>query len=218
MIDAVLFDVGGVIFASPLAAFTAYERERGLPGDFITGVLRRNPHDNAWARHERGQISNDDFMQLFETEARDAGQEIDARALVGLIQGEVRPEFVEAMRRIHARGLPIALLTNNFPGADGLGSLRRGGIEEVTRLADVIVESSQVGLRKPELAFYQLACSRLGIEPRQAVFLDDLGANLKPARELGMTTIKVDDPHRALRELAELLGFSLLDDAAIQAG
>ena len=76
-------------------------------------------------------------------------------------------------------------------------------------LFDVVVESSQVGVRKPEPRFYEIALERLGIEPFEAVFLDDLGINLKPARDLGMATIKVGDPAVALAELSEILGIAL---------
>ena len=74
---------------------------------------------------------------------------------------------------------------------------------------DLVLESSKVGVRKPEPGFYTLACERLGVEPAECVFLDDLGINLKPARQLGMTTIKVDDPAVALAELSTTLALDL---------
>ncbi|MGA2522274.1 MAG: HAD-IA family hydrolase, partial [Acidimicrobiales bacterium] len=86
------------------------------------------------------------------------------------------------------------------------GSARMG---EVLALFDAVVESSVVGVRKPDERFYLLACELLDITPDQAVFLDDLGVNLKPARALGMRTIKVTDPGRALDELAAVTGFAL---------
>jgi putative hydrolase of the HAD superfamily len=79
----------------------------------------------------------------------------------------------------------------------------------VLSLFDVVVESSKVGVRKPDPRFYELACEALGIEPAEAVFLDDLGVNLKPARAMGMTTIKVLDPDTALAELESVVGFPL---------
>ena len=84
-----------------------------------------------------------------------------------------------------------------------------GRFERLSRLFDAVVESSRVGVRKPDPRFYELACERLSIAPDEAVFLDDLGVNLKPARALGMTTIKVVDPDEALAELEAVVGFSL---------
>jgi putative hydrolase of the HAD superfamily len=74
---------------------------------------------------------------------------------------------------------------------------------------DVVVESAVEGLRKPELPIYELVLERLGVDASEAVFLDDLGINLKPARAMGMTTIKVVDPDDALRELASVLAIAL---------
>jgi putative hydrolase of the HAD superfamily len=73
-----------------------------------------------------------------------------------------------------------------------------------------IVESSKVGVRKPDPAFYEIACDRAGVEPTEVVFLDDLGVNLKPAAAMGMTTIKVTDPDAALAELEQVVGFPLV--------
>ncbi len=77
---------------------------------------------------------------------------------------------------------------------------------------DVVVESSKIGVRKPEPAFYALACELLGVEPAECVFLDDLGINLKPAREMGMTTIKVGEPAEAIAELEAVLGIPTSPD------
>jgi len=80
---------------------------------------------------------------------------------------------------------------------------------ELADLFDVVIESSNVGLRKPDTAIYELVCRELGVAPHEAVFLDDLGVNLKPARAMGMTTIKVDQPDEALAELEQVVGFPL---------
>jgi putative hydrolase of the HAD superfamily len=203
VIRAALFDLGGVIFTSPFDAFARYERERGLPVGFIRSVNAANPGDNAWARLERGGISFDEFCGLFQTEARALGGEIDAREVMELVEGDVRPEMVEAVRRCHER-LKTGLLTNNWVAADGPRK-----IEPALRHFDVVIESSRVGVRKPDPRFYRMACDQLGIEPAEAVFLDDLGVNLKPARDMGMATIKVVDPARAIDELEGVVGFPL---------
>jgi putative hydrolase of the HAD superfamily len=102
------------------------------------------------------------------------------------------------------------MLTNNTVGfgESRQTESRHAGVLE---LFDAVVESSKVGVRKPDKRFYLMACELLDIEPSEAVFLDDLGINLKPARELGMTTIKVVDPDVALKELEAVTGLQLLD-------
>ncbi|HEX7168348.1 MAG TPA: HAD-IA family hydrolase [Acidimicrobiales bacterium] len=209
-IRAVLWDFGGVILSSPFEAFARYEERNGLPRDFIRTLNATNPDTNAWARFERSEVSFDEFCDLFEGEARAAGQTIDAREVMPLLAGEIRPTMVEALRRCRDHGLKTAMLTNNVIGfADFPEKARAAGRDEVLGMFDCIVESSKVGVRKPDKRFYLLACEQLAIEPREAVFLDDLGVNLKPARELGMTTIKVTEPDLAIKELEQVVGFAL---------
>jgi putative hydrolase of the HAD superfamily len=204
-IRAVLFDLGGVILTSPFEAFARYERERGLPPDAIRAVNATDPDTNAWARLERGELSLDQFAVAFEREAADLGHELDGHEVLALLGGDVRPAMVEAVRRCSAR-LRTGLLTNNFVAVDGFADSPMVGILE---LFDTVVESSVIGVRKPDPRFYELACELLAIEPTEAVFLDDLGVNLKPARAMGMATIKVVDPDDALRELERHVGFDL---------
>lgn len=213
MVRAALFDFGGVILSSPFEAFARYERANGLPEGLIRRLNATNPDDNAWAKLERSEVDLAGFAELFEAEARAIGHEVDGRAVIGLLGGEVRPAMVDALRRCSER-LSTAMLTNNFVSgmgddteADPTG--RRAQIAQIMGLFDVIVESSKVGVRKPDPRFYEIACEQLGIEPSEAVFLDDLGVNLKPARAMGMTTIKVVDPDDAIAELETVVGFSL---------
>lgn len=201
MIKAVLWDFGGVILSSPFEAMRRFEDDHGLPPDFFRSLNAYNHHDNAWARLERNEVGIDEFCDMFEAEALAAGHAVDARGLLAVLLGEVRPQMVEAVKRCKER-LKIGLLTNNFAWGDGPSELA-----EIVALFDVVVESSKVGVRKPEPRFYELACEQLGIEPSEAVFLDDLGVNLKPARAMGMTTIKVVDPDAALDELERVVGF-----------
>jgi putative hydrolase of the HAD superfamily len=203
-IRAVLFDFGGVILSSPFDAFARYEQDNGLPAGFIRGLNATDPDHNAWARLERGEVGFDEFCSLFEGEAAAAGHPFDARAVVALLAGELRPAMVDAVRQCRERGLKLGLLTNNFAGPDGSRDM-----SEVLSLFDAIVESSKTGVRKPDPRFYERACAELDIEPEEAVFLDDLGVNLKPARAMGMTTIKVGDPDEALSELEAAVGFPL---------
>jgi putative hydrolase of the HAD superfamily len=211
VISAVLWDFGGVILSSPFEAFSAYERETGLPDGFIRSVNATDPDANAWARLERSEVSLDEFARQFESEARALGGELDGTRILDLLAGELRPAMVTALRRVKEAGYRTACLTNNILGGGEGPDERRRHVTEVMALFDVVVESSRVGVRKPEPRFYELACELLHVQPAECVFLDDLGVNLKPARAMGMTTIKVVDPDAALAELADLLGIPLAD-------
>ncbi|MHB8669248.1 MAG: HAD-IA family hydrolase [Acidimicrobiales bacterium] len=210
MIRAVLFDLGGVVLSSPFEAFARYEAERGLPDRFLRTLNATNPHDNAWARLERNAVGFDEFCDLFEAEARAAGGELNAREVFALLVGDVRPAMAEAVRRCRARMRTGALTNNWLLDGEGTGaSASAGPMSQIKDLFHVVVESSRVGLRKPDPAIYHLACEELGVPPTETVFLDDLGQNLKPARQLGMTTIKVDDPDDAIADLESVVGFRL---------
>lgn len=212
-IRAVLFDFGGVILSSPFEAFRRYEAEHGLPPDTIRTINATDPDTNAWAKLERNEVGIDGFATLFEAEAAALGFEVDGRRVLSLLAGELRPEMAEAVARIADAGLLLGLLTNNVAGLGGVGhgAPTSGGdaIAAVLARFDLVLESSKAGVRKPDAAFYTQACAGLGIQPGEAVFLDDLGVNLKPARAMGMRTIKVTDPAPALAELETILGFPL---------
>ena len=210
-IRAALFDFGGVILSSPFEAFARYETAQGLPDGFIRGLNATNPDSNAWAQLERGHVPFDEFCRLYEGEATAAGFDIDAREVMALLSGDVRPTMVQAVQRCKER-LKTACLTNNFVSFDDFPvEARADGRDDVLAMFDVIIESSKVGVRKPDPRFYEIACEELGIEPHEAVFLDDLGINLKPAKAMGMVTIKVGDPDDALAKLEAVVGFSLRD-------
>lgn len=202
-ITAVLFDFGGVITTSPFEAFARYELTNALPADFLRTVNATDPDTNAWARLERNEIDLAGFDLAFADESEALGHRVAGGEVLALLAGDLRPEMVRAVTVIAGR-MKTGLLTNNVVGMDPSGA-----IADVLEHFDVVIESSVVGLRKPDPAFYELACERLAIEPSEAVFLDDLGINLKPARALGMQTIKVSDPATALSELEQILGFPL---------
>lgn len=219
---AVLFDFGGVILSSPFEEFARFERERSLPAGFLRRVNSTDPDTNAWARLERGHLDVAGFNAAFAEESARLGHRVEGAEVLALLGGEVRPVMVEALRRLRAAGgFVTGLLTNNFvpvddrspAGATSAGELESGppaGWAEVLTMFDAVIESSRVGVRKPDPRFYELACAELAIDPAEAVFLDDLGVNLKPARAMGMATIKVGDPHEALVELSGLVGIDLL--------
>lgn len=206
-VDAVLFDFGGVLIDSPFDAFARYEEANGLPEGFIRSLNAANHDDNAWARLERNQIDFDAFCDAFEAEAAAAGGRVQVRELFAMLSGAVRPDMVEAVRRCRAH-FKTGLLTNNFD-SPATGTEAGMGHGEILDLFDVVVASTEVGLRKPDPRFYELACRKLGVEAARAVFLDDLGVNLKPARAMGMITIKVVDCAGALADLERVLGIAL---------
>jgi len=214
-IEAVLWDFGGVILTSPFDAFASYEAEHGLPHGFIRQVNAANHHTNAWARLERGELDSDGFAAAFEVEARALGGEVSGGRILELLAGEIRPEMVAALDRCRAAGLRTACLTNNIVSweadvdHDPVLGARAVQIAAIMSRFDVIVESSVIGVRKPEPRFYEVACELLAVAPEACVFLDDLGINLKPARAMGMTTIKVTEPDAALAELEAVLGLDL---------
>jgi putative hydrolase of the HAD superfamily len=210
MIKAVLWDFGGVILSSPFEAFRHYETARGLPPDFIRAVNTAEPHANAWARLERAEITAAEFDSEFARESAALGHEVRGADLLELLAGDVREEMVTAIDRVKAAGLATACLTNNIAGGDvSADGEVRPDVAAVMARFDLVLESSKLGVRKPDPEFYALACERLGVTPDECVFLDDLGVNLKPARAMGMTTIKVGDPAVALAELGSLLGLEL---------
>ena len=212
MIRAVLWDFGGVLTTSPFEAFNRLERERGLPVDFIRTINATNHETNAWARFESSQITLDEFDVEFEVEARAAGHPLRGKQVVELLSGDLRPRMVAALKECKRR-YKVACLTNNVKSGEGPGMARSTDRAErmarVMAIFDVVVESSKEGIRKPNPKFYQVACERLGVAPAEALFLDDLGINLKPARELGMTTIKVTSEAHAIAELERHLGIKV---------
>ena len=209
-VSAVVFDLGGVITESPMIAFAAYEREAGLPDGLIRQLNSTDPDSNAWARFERNELDVAGFSAAFEAEAAALGHRLDAGRVLAALRGEVRPAMVEAIRRLRAHGLPLGMVSNN------VSPMERGGrMDDILDMFDVIVESSIEGIRKPEPEIYQRALERLSgavgrrLEAADCAYLDDLGINLKPARALGFSTIKVVDPDAAIAELSALVGFPL---------
>lgn len=214
--DAVIFDLGGVVLGSPLHAINRYELHLGLEKNAINRVAAETAPDGAWSRLERGELSMDAFYAAFEVDCARSGYTISARTMFEWMAEESlpRPAMLTAIRTIRARGLRVAALTNNWANAtdepDAPDTAEPSdGTRELRLHFDAFIESSVEGMRKPDPRIYELACSRLDVEPVRTVFLDDIGANLKPARALGLTTIKVDEPVSALAALASTLGFQL---------
>jgi putative hydrolase of the HAD superfamily len=209
MFEAVIWDFGGVLTSSPFEAFARFETERGLPANIIRRTNAANHLENAWAKFERAEVDTETFDHLFAAESLALGAEVRGRDVLPLLAGDLRPEMVEALRRVKAK-FKTGCITNNLPAnAIGSASGRTLYIAEVMVLFDHVIESAKIGLRKPDPKIYRMMVEALGVDPKRCIYLDDLGVNLKPAREMGMTTIKVQNAKQALTELEAATGLSL---------
>jgi putative hydrolase of the HAD superfamily len=210
--DAVVFDLGGVVMPSPLDVFRAYEARLGLPHRFLSEVVLAGGDDGAWSRLERGELSMAEFEDEFGAECVRAGGTVDVGELFAEVRTGSAPRdvMVAAIERLRAAGLKTGALTNNWRDPRHEVDPESAGAR-LDQLFDVVVESAVEGLRKPDPRIYELVCERLGVLPTATVFLDDLGVNLKPARAMGMATIKVTDPAAAVAELESLLGVALTE-------
>ena len=208
-VEAVIWDFGGVLTTSPFEAFARFEAERGLPVDIIRRTNAANHFENAWAKFERAEVDLETFDELFAAESRALGAEVRGRDVLPLLSGDLRPEMVDALKLVKTK-FKTGCITNNLP-ANSIGS--RAGrslyVAEVMALFDHVIESAKIGLRKPDPRIYRMMTDTLGVDPARCVYLDDLGVNLKPAREMGMTTIKVLNAPQAIAELEAATGLTL---------
>ena len=209
-LEAVIWDFGGVITSSPFEAFGRYEVEHGLPKDFVRSVNAINIQENAWAKLERSEVSADEFDELFRNESAALGYEVPGKDILGLLSGDVRPAVVEALKVCKTQ-VKVGCITNNAPIGKGAGmssdAEKAQQVSEIMTLFDHVIESSKLGIRKPDPRIYALMCEALGVDPAKCVYLDDLGINLKPARVMGMHTIKVLNEAQLLRDLREATQF-----------
>ena len=211
-VEAVIWDFGGVFTTSPFEAFNRYEAQRGLPLDLIRTINATNPHDNAWALFERAEIDAAGFDARFADEARTLGHALRGSEVLPLLSGDVRPRMIEALAACKAR-FKVGCITNNVQGAGqgaGMASTaqKAAQVGEIMALFDAVIESSKIGVRKPDPRIYLMMCELLDVEPAACVYLDDLGINCKPAAQLGMVAIKVTSEAQALADLEKATGLS----------
>ena len=208
-IEAILWDFGGVLTTSPFEAFNRFEAAHNLPTDFIRRVNSTNPTTNAWAQFESNAITVEQFNQLFERESESLGHPVRGARVLELLSGELRPRMVNVLKKCKEH-FKVGCITNNMKSGEGPSMARdeakAAASQSVMALFDVIVESSVEGVRKPNPRIYEIACDRMGVGPDGCVFLDDLGINLKPAKALGMTTIKVIEEDQAIKDLEKATG------------
>lgn len=199
---AIIWDFGGVITSSPFEAFNQFEEANGLPKDIIRTINSENPDTNAWAKFESNSITIDVFNDLFLKEAKAKGFDIKGRDIIKLLKGSIRKNMVSFLRELKS-DFKLGCITNNVKSSSEENN--DNGTKEAMSLFDHVIESSIVGIRKPNPEIYMMSCDALKVSPDQCIYLDDLGINLKPARELGMTTIKVIQPEDAIQEVRNLL-------------
>ena len=199
---AIIWDFGGVITSSPFDAFNEFEEVNGLPKDIIRTINSENPDMNAWAQFESNSITIDQFDDLFLKEAKAKGFDIKGRDIIKLLKGSIRENMVSFLRELKSN-FKLGCITNNVKPSSEENTDNE--TKEAMSIFDHVIESSIVGIRKPNPEIYMMSCDALNVSPNQCIYLDDLGINLKPARELGMTTIKVIQPEDAIQEVRNLL-------------
>ena len=210
MFQAVIWDFGGVFTSSPFEAFARYERERGLPENLIRRINSANPLENAWARFERAEIDLDRFDVDFAKEARALGFEVPGKDIIALLAGDFRPDVIAALRAIKKADYRTGCITNNVPSNQASSQEGRTlYAREIMEMFDHVIESSRIGIRKPNPRIYEMMCEALSVAPENCIYLDDLGMNLKPAKAMGMATIKVESGPQAIAELEKLLDMKL---------
>ena len=198
-----MFDFGGVITSSPFEAFARYEREHGLPAGFIRRVNSTNPDTNAWAEAGARRLDVDDFADAFDAEARaSATGSTAAPSWPFWVVTSGRPW---SRRSAAAPNFNTACVTNNFGAVDMATPPEVAGSSPCSTW---YWSRGRWGAQA-RAALLRVACGAVGVRPEEVVFLDDLGINLKPARAMGMHTIKVADPVEALAELSAVTGLAL---------
>lgn len=205
-LKAAIFDIGGVLTVSPVDRITSYSAEHGISDSARMAIFAHG--ESIWSRFERSELTRDQFAAEFDTViSADGGTVTGAAFMEWFFQGfEPRPEVIAVVEYLRGR-VKLGAITNNV-ARDEPAERRTAGLD-IQRLFDVVVESAVVGLRKPDPRIYTMTCDLLGVHPADAVFLDDIGQNLKAARALGMTTIRVDASLGAIDELEAALGFAL---------
>ncbi|MEC9392211.1 MAG: HAD-IA family hydrolase [Pseudomonadota bacterium] len=203
---AIIWDFGGVITSSPFEAFNDFEKKNDLPLDLIRNINSENPDENAWAKFESNLVSIEEFDELFYQEAKAKGYDVKGKEIIKLLSGSIRDNMVEFLKELKGT-YKLGCITNNVKPLekDIREDSNAVASKEAMLLFDHIIESSKVGIRKPNPEIYKMSCNALNVNPSDCIYLDDLGINLKPARELGMTTVKVIDPEEAIKEVRNLL-------------
>ncbi|XP_072039834.1 bifunctional epoxide hydrolase 2-like [Amphiura filiformis] len=223
-LKAAIFDMGGVLFQPPQHGIAKYAESLGLPKFFLESVMIKGRPNNAFCQMEIGELTASQFCAKFEGECKTAAKEqgltlpshFSATEMVkSFSTGKMIPEIMNAVAVLKNNGFKTSVLTNNYimDQNGGRGEEYVHGFLLLRMFFDQFVESCRMGIRKPNPDIYLETCKRLGVQPNEAVFLDDLGPNVKAARELGMSTILVRDFNKALQELQQLTGINVFEKA-----
>ncbi|XP_077867539.1 bifunctional epoxide hydrolase 2-like [Saccoglossus kowalevskii] len=224
---AVIFDIGGVIITPPQSGIMKYGKSLGLPSNFLEGVMVMGGDDNAFRRMERGELTRTEFCSEYKKEVEKAAKEMNINLLstfdpdilyenMGASCTVVLP-MINAILALRKHGYTICILTNN--SIDDTTALNNNSnrsfyslLHLLKHISHHVIESCRVGIRKPSPDIYQLACDTMGIQPSEAVFLDDIGSNLKSAKKMGIQTIKVVDTTKALQDLKDATGINVFEE------
>lgn len=212
-LDAVIFDYGGVLSTSPFARLRAAEQALGVRPGTLSEMLGYGlevpepadgePYTNPWHLLEIGAIGLDEYADWVRDNAvRLLGGPVDVRPMMadGFATMAIHWPMVHLARRLRAHGLRLAVCSNNIAAHRGTWQS-----QVPMELFDVVVDSSEVGLRKPDPAIYRLTCDQLGVRPERCGFVDDIPQNVVTAQRLGMRTVLVaDDIAAAVAEVEEM--------------
>uniref|UniRef100_A0A8C0HBR3 Acyl-CoA dehydrogenase family member 10 n=1 Tax=Chelonoidis abingdonii TaxID=106734 RepID=A0A8C0HBR3_CHEAB len=208
---AVIFDMGGVLLPSPYRVAVEWEVRNCIPPGTIKQALISGGENRPWMRYMRGELTSAEFLQEFGHQCSEIVSQANLSVPVDSFLSDLTssqmskqlPIMTEALECIRAEGLKTAVLSNNFYLHSGVSFL------PLDRSQFDVIESCREGICKPDPRIYTLCLERLGVQPKESIFLDDIGQNLKAAAQLGIKTVKVDDPEAALKELESCLGFPL---------
>ncbi len=198
-IKFVLWDIGGVLTESPFKKFEIYEKSLSLPSGSIIKINSSNPYENAWAKLEKGLISTEEFSILFKEEAKSIGiTNINIPKLLNCLKLKINTEMV-ALLKLLSKNYENICLTNNFKDVINVE------LKTIYNNFTYIFESSKLNMRKPEKKIYKYVLNELNIQANQILYIDDLGINLKPAREIGFLTYKFVDNKSTFKYVKNIL-------------
>ena len=203
-IKLVLWDYGGVLTHSPFLNIIKFETINNIPKNSIIKINSHNPFNNAWANLEKNLISFSAFSETFKEEAKKQGvYNIDPIKLLYSLEVSLNNEMISLLKAVSVK-YNCACLTNNFKNHFSLKNSTT--FNSIKNYFDYVFESSILGIRKPEKEIYLHVIKKLNINPTEILFIDDLGINLKPARELGFITYKFTNTVSTINFFKNILG------------